>query len=211
MTDPNQRILDLIQYSVGRKRQTFGHGFESAYHDIAIGDIKYKGQRNVAKRIARMGYDFKGKTVLDIGCNIGGILHHLSQNIHRGIGIDSNAKCINAANAIRSANQQTSVDFFVFDVTKEPLATLEDFSIDPYDVILFLSMALWIKNWKDVVKWIHPRDLIYETNGNDLSQAGQVVFLKQRYFSVIQLTEQSDDDKRPGGKSKLRRMYLCRN
>ena len=206
-------VLKIIQNSVGRKWKTFGHGFEAAYHTIKLGDKVFQGQRDISKRLANVKYDFDNKVVFDIGCNIGGMLHSLSSNIKHGIGIDYNPKAINAANAIKEYNDVHNLDFYTFDLQKESLQTLKDFSNGrEVDICMVLAIALWVKNWKEVVKVCHEmsQTLLYESNGNEEFQNQQYEFLKFLYKDIELIADKSNDDNRKGGKAKMRKTFICK-
>jgi len=207
-----EEVLKLIQNSVGRKRKTFGHGFESAYHTIKLGDEIFEGQRDISKRLANVKYDFKDKVVLDVGCNIGGMLHSLSSDIKYGIGVDYNAKAIKAANAIKEYNDVNNLDFYTFDLQKENLQKLKGFRMaDQVDICMVLAIALWVKNWEEVVRVCHVISpaLLYESNGNDEFQNQQYEFLKSMYKDVKLIADKSEDDNRKGGKAKMRKTFIC--
>jgi len=205
-------VLKIIRHSVGRKRATFGHGFDAAYHSITINGKRFKGQREVSKRIESIPYDFSGKVVLDLGCNIGGMLHELS-GIRHGIGLDYNSKCINAANLIKTVNGATHLDFYTFDLQKEPLNLIDNFLIGyNVDVCFVLAIALWVSNWKSVVAYCHKTSpcLVYESNGKDDFQREQEDFLRRLYRSVDLLADKSFDDNRKGKGTKLRKLFMCK-
>ena len=207
-----KQVLNVIRYSVGRKRATFGHGFDSAYHSISICGEKTNGQREVSERIDNIPYDFKDKVVLDFGCNIGGMLHEL-KGIKKGIGFYYSSKCINAANLISSANESDNLSFYVLDLDNENIQIVNDFVLDNnVDICFVLAIALWVKKWKEVVLYcskVAP-SLVYEANGDDSFQQDQFVYLKTLYSNVTLLAEKSKDDNRGDTKSNQnRRLYLC--
>ena len=68
------------------------------YHSINLFNINIPGQRNPSQRlkIIKQSVDFKDKTVIDFGCNSGGMLLHLPE-IKRGFGYDFSKECIDTA------------------------------------------------------------------------------------------------------------------
>ena len=207
-----EEVLKIIQGSVGRKRKTFGHGFESAYHTIKLKDEVFEGQRDISKRLANVKYDFKDKVVLDVGCNIGGMLHSLASDIKYGIGVDYNVKAIEAANAIKEYNDVHNLDFYTFNLQKENLQKLKSFrNGDKIDICMVLAIALWVKNWKQVVEVCHETSpvLLYESNGNKEFQNQQYEFIKSIYKDVELIAGKSEDDNRKCGKAKMRKTYIC--
>ena len=122
-------------------RTTFG------YHSFNIYNINIPGQRNPIKRleIIRKHIDFKNKTVLDFGCNSGGMLLHLP-DIKKGIGYDFNNNCIIAANYINNILQYNNdLTFFVKDLNFMNFHEIKDIKVD---VLFLLALGSWIKNWE---------------------------------------------------------------
>jgi len=207
----SRKILNVVQYTKKSNSVYNGQPYESAYHSIQIMDQHFKGQRDVKKRLALMEeiIDFKQKNILDIGCNIGGMLHDLRNKISYGVGIDKDYKCINAANLIKQCNHSNNLSFFVFDCQKEPLALIDDFFMEyKIDICFLLSMAMWINNWQDMIKFCHEKSdtLLYESNGKIKFQNIQYKYLCSTYNKVTCLSTQSMDDP----KQKKRKLYLCR-
>jgi SAM-dependent methyltransferase len=208
-------ILEVIQYSVGRKRRSFGHGYEAAYHSIRLGDKEIKGQREISKRFDNLDFDFKDKTVLDLGCSTGGMLHYLAGQIKSGIGMDYNSKCINAANLISRFNGTAALSFYTFNLDKDPLNLIKDFVVtDHVDICFVLSIALWVKKWKEVVQECHKLSecLLYEAHGKEDFKKEQIDYLKTLYPNVILVAAQAlDDYESVNSKGKLNRMtFLCK-
>jgi SAM-dependent methyltransferase len=208
-----QAVLDILQYSIGKKRKTFGHGFDAAYHTVELGGVEYEGQRDVNTRLDNLkDYDFEDKVVMDLGCNSGGMLLKLHDKIDMGIGVDYNAKVINAANAIKAYENIDNVHFYTFDLAREPLHMLNKLSLHRKpDVFLILAVALWIPNWKELVQLAAAldSDLIYESNGKPAHQEEQEEYLKTLYKNVNKVADESNDDNRPGSGAKLRKLFIC--
>jgi len=211
MKDP-QAVLNILNYSIGAKRKTFGHSFEAAYHTVKLGDEIFKGQRDIPTRLAHINFDFKDKVVMDLGCNAGGMLHELSSSIKMGIGVDYSAKVINGANAIKAYNGLNNLSFYTFNLDKEPLKLLTNFAYgEKIDVCFVLAIALWIKKWKEIVQYCHTVSdtLIYESNGNEDYQQEQEAFLKTLFTNVKMLADRSDDDNRGNAGRLLRKLFIC--
>lgn len=185
-----------------------GTKFVAGYQSHKIGDYFLVGQRDLGKRLAKVPYDFTNKTVLDIGTNQGGMLLELADKIACGIGIDYDAKLVNAANRLKSCVHANNIDFYVFDLDKEPLPHINNFlKSDRVDICFFLSMCCWVKNWKQVIEYAcQTADaLLFETNGSDELEKEEIAFIHQKYQRVILVSETSEDDKI----QKKRKMFLC--
>jgi len=207
--ESQQKILNMISYAKNPKVSYGGTKYEYGYHSLDIGELLIKGQRNITKRISLIPYNFKNKTVLDIGCGPGGMLHALSNVINYGVGIDRDYKQINVANAVKDINSEYLLHFYVMDLINEPLTLIQDFLMvyKKVDVCFFLSLAKWISNWTEVLKYCKSisNTLIFESNGKDQQQQKQENFIKKVYNNVKLISKTSDDDP----KQKNRRLYIC--
>ena len=206
-------VINVIQYAVGKKRHTFGHGFEAAYHTTKIGGKEFEGQRDISKRYDNIDYDFNGKVVVDFGCNMGGMLHHIADKIEYGVGVDYHSKVINAANMINAANNVHNIDFYTFNLDSEDVNMLDNYILGKkVDLCFVLAIALWIKNWKSVINYCYKisETLIYESNGKDDFQSEQERYIRALYPSVELLAEESLDDNRPDAVAKKRMLFICR-
>lgn len=192
-----EKVLRVSNYAKDPTKSYGGKSFYSGYHDLKLKGNVYKGQRDNSVRLSNIKYDFKDKVVLDIGCNSGGILHELAPIIKYGVGIDSNYNYINLANLIKDCNQTYNVNFYTFNLDKQNISNISDLVLkDKIDVCFFLSMAKWVKNWIEVVKYcslISPV-LFFETNGSRKEQNTQEKVVRQYYPNTIIVYKQSLDD-----------------
>jgi Ser/Thr protein kinase RdoA (MazF antagonist) len=201
-------VLHVLDYTKSNKAWFDGHELYAGYHSVSIQGEKFKGQRDPELRLAKLDYDFRGKRVLDIGCSNGGLLHALAPTIAFGVGVDVNARCINAANALKAVNRTDNVHFFTFDLDKEELSILGHFVLgEPVDICLFLNLSLWIKRWKEAFEACarQTRTLLFEAHGNEKQQQEQLAFVRTVYGDVRLVSEQSDDDPTYS----KRKTYLC--
>lgn len=208
-----ESVLKVVNYALGKKRQTFGHGFESAYHSTKIGSKEFKGQRDISKRYENIDYDFTGKVAIDFGCNMGGMLHYISDKLEYGVGLDYNSKVINAANMLSAANNIHNINYYTFNFDSEDVNMVDNFVLNKkVDVCFVLAIALWVKKWEKVVKYCYKTSptLIYESNGSDHFQNRQKEFLKSLYDSVELLADKSLDDNRKDSQSKKRMLFICK-
>jgi SAM-dependent methyltransferase len=161
-------------------------------------------------RLEDIPFSFDNLSVLDIGCNQGGMLYELSNRIKFGVGVDYDSRMINVANKMKSHCKLNNLDYFVFDLEKENLDYLSDFlPEDKVDVVFLLSICMWIENWREVVAKIPTisRKLIFESNGKPEQQQEQIDELKKHYKTVQLIREKSTDD--PSQKN--RQLFYCTN
>lgn len=192
-----RQIRNLLNYTKMSGAPYSAHRFPAGYHTIEIGGRRLEGQRQPTKRLTLVPFDFRGKTVLDIGSNQGGMLFEICGMLKEGIGIDSDSRMVNAANRIGAVRQAENVHFFVFDLEKEPLDLILDFLPEEHvDVVFLLAVCAWLKNWRDVIDFAASIStaMVFETTGTDEQQADQERYLRRLYRNVQLLAGRSDDD-----------------
>lgn len=204
------KIMNLLVYTKQRNVSYSGEGFDTGYHTFEIDGHQFKGQRNPKQRLAAVPFSFDNLSVLDIGCNQGGMLYELSSKIKFGVGIDYDSRMVNAANKIKSHTKRNNLDYYVFDLENENLEYITDFlPEEKVDVVFLLSICKWIKNWKEVIDFIPTisQKLIFESNGSSIQQLEQLNHLKNLYKNIQLIREKSTDD--PSQKN--RHLYYCTN
>lgn len=202
------RVRNLIEYTKVSGSRYAADRFPAGYHTLRLDGVEIAGQRDPAMRLQPVVDRLQAKCVLDIGCNQGGMLFALRDNITRGVGVDYDPRLVNAANRIRTLVQASHLDFYVFDLTRDPLPLLDDLLPDGrVDVVFMLSVAMWIPNWREVVEHVTTISdaMLFESNGTDEEQTEQESYLRARYRAVELLTEESNDD--PG--QKRRRLFYA--
>ena len=199
------RVLHKVQ----RREEAYdGSRYLVGYHSHELRGIKFRGQRECAERLRNVPFNFDGRTVLDLGCNSGGMLHALSGRIRRGIGFDVNPDCVNAAHAVLQLNGIGNLDFFTFDLDREPLQDIRDMCLlDRVDICLLLSVCMWLRKWKSVLRFAAESAdaLLFESNGSEQEQESQVEQLRYLYASVRLVEDHSPDDLLQS----KRATYLC--
>ena len=171
--------------------------FPAAYHTINVNGRQVPGQRDPSKRLASVPIDFRGQTVLDLGCNQGGMLHEIRSLIKWGVGIDYDPHMINAANRIKSVNASDNITFYILDLQNDPLELISDFMPDrKADICFLMSVCMWLKNWQQVIDFAHSKSnsMLFETNGSPQQQNEQINYLRAKYSVVNMLSAISDDD-----------------
>ena len=73
---------------------------------------------------------------------------------------------------------------------------LNNFADERIDVIFLLSVCMWVKDWKSLVRWVYENSnhCLFETNGKKEQQKEQIDFLKSLYKDVTITHETSEDD-----------------
>lgn len=203
------QVRNLLSYSTLSGKLYAGDKFPGGYQTISILGTSLLGQRDPVKRLSYVPLDFTGKRILDIGCNQGGMLLSINEQAKWCVGLDYDQRLINAANKVRSVRGSANVDFFAFDVEKEPIDLICDFLPESkVDIVFLLAMCMWIKNWKELITFcssISPL-MLFESNGSDIQQSEQVEFLGKVFDEVSILNHESNDDQLHSD----RKLYLAR-
>jgi len=152
---------------------------EYGYHSFNIGDIDIVGQRNPKRRIEEFNkhYDFTGKNILDLGCNVGGMLFHIPE-MNKAVGVDFDPLVINAAKNISKILDMENTNFIQFDFDTDDYDLLRSqINISP-DIIFLLSMGVWVKQRWKLYDFALTFDcpIILETNNE------KVNFIELSYF-----------------------------
>lgn len=201
-----RQIRNVLNFTKTSNSNYSAQQFPAAYHTININGHRVVGQRDPAKRLALVPIDFRGKTVLDLGCNQGGMIHQLADQVRWAVGIDYDSRMINAATRVKNATGANNTSFYVLDLQKGPLELISDFMPEEkVDVCFLLSVCMWLDNWKDVIDFAQTksRAMLFETNGSALQQQEQLEYLRTKYRGVNALSETSEDDP----SQKLRKLF----
>ena len=189
------RIFNIINFAKDTYSSDFS--FEAGYQSIKIGGRKFNGRRDPSVRISALNLDFRGKSVLDIGCNQGGILFDIANDIKCGIGVDYEPRMVNICNALKRVNDKNNLDFFVFDIENDPLTLLRDFiPTKKIDVIFLMAVCQHIMNWKSLIEFTASQSeiLVFESNGTEEQQDEQIKFVNSCFAYSREIYSVSHDD-----------------
>ena len=192
-----QKIKDLLSQTVGKahyngwnNRTTYG------YHSYNIGSINIQGQRNPRKRISAFEKYVKleEKTVVDFGCNVGSMLHHIP-GIKKGIGLDFDKDCIFAASEISKILNLNNLNFLQHDFDKDSYKSLLKVLPEIIDVSLLLSLGSWVASWRDLYSICldKSKTIILEIN-NMQEGKSQLDFFESANKEIKEVKEASRDD-----------------
>lgn len=204
------KLMNLLNYTKKSEVSYSAGDFDAGYHGFEIDGHTFKGQRNPMLRFKDLPFSFDGLSVLDVGCNQGGMLYSIADKIKFGVGVDYDSRMINVANKIKSHKKNSHLDYYVFNLESEDLNYIHDFlPEDNVDVVLLLSVCMWISNWKELITFLETiaEKMVFESNGSPEQQDEQKKYLKTVYKNVQLIHDKSDDDP----SQKLRKLYFCYN
>jgi SAM-dependent methyltransferase len=197
-------IIDKIENKIKETtKRTFYNGWNnsryqlSGYHSLNIHNININGQRRPKLRIKQITnyYDFENKIVLDLGCNIGGMLLHLPK-IKKGIGIDFDELCIKCGNYITDILKFNDLSFYKYDLNNFLIKEfINSLNIEKIDIIFLLSLGSWIKNWKKLyIDCIYYSNYILLETNNDIEGKEQLELFDKFNCNINMISENSYDD-----------------
>ena len=195
ISDPLISILkDKLKKTTGN---TFYNGWnnrlEHGYHSFNLWNFRTQGQRNPLKRIEKMAryYNFQGKSVLDLGCNTGGMILHL-HDIKSAIGVDFDPACIDFASYLsKKLMTDISYDFKVRDLNEYDLSDIPN-----VDVAFILSLGSWVKDWRGLYERVCQKasSIFLETNNAQEGAEQLAFFMKKDGVKITNVSTCSDDD-----------------
>lgn len=133
-----KRLINLINTyaAYGSKEESYQ----------AVEELNVPGQRNMEHRLEIMGIDdidFKGKTVLDLGCTAGIFCHDaLKRGAKRVVGIDLWNELLEGQRELANYLGHWNIDFYRLDLRNEPCKNIKEITgMNSFDIIYFLSMV----------------------------------------------------------------------
>lgn len=166
------------------------------YHSYDLPDIKIKGQRTPSIRLEkfRKFFNFTGKKVIDFGCNVGAMLHHLEE-IEVGLGFDYDLTCIESAKNISNILGRKNLTFVRHDFDRDGYGALSKSITFKPDVIFLLSIGSWVSSWSQLYEMSYSFHcpIFLETNNKSVG-VPQLEFFRKKYLSINLVSENSDDD-----------------
>lgn len=125
------------------------------------------------------------------------MLFEVQDRIKSGIGLDYHSVLINIANKIKNRLDCKNLEFYSFDIEKEPFDIIECYLDYSIDIVFLLSVCMWVKNWRELIKHCSEisKNILFETNGTDLQQKEQFECLSELYKTTL-INDKSLDDPR---------------
>jgi len=207
----------IIKEILATRNYTMYNGWGNArtdygYHSFNLPNVSIKGQRTPSKRLAefKKHINFDDKIVVDIGCNVGGMLHHLPE-VRKGYGFDYDAKCVIAANNIAKILDRNNEEFFQYDFDQRPHNDTLNIIKEKIDVVFLLSVGKWISSHKELYKFFIEQgaDIILELNNNRKDQSQLDVFREHGLDPQLIISGSPDDNTKDN--KNYRATYLIKN
>jgi len=156
-----------------------------AYYSIDISGINFPGERPWIIRWERIrrSLDFKGKRLLELGCNMGLLsIHAKLSGAAACLGIDIDKEILRAAELASRA--------FGTDVVYRQLDLADSFpweeELSGFDVVSALSVLHWVKDKKRVWSFIaQHKEVLYE--GHESEHEAEVELRQAGFTHIVRL------------------------
>jgi 2-polyprenyl-3-methyl-5-hydroxy-6-metoxy-1,4-benzoquinol methylase len=196
-------IQEGAQFPYG-KRETQYQAYE------LDGAVIGGGRDSCRNRLAEMNLPagfFEGKSILDLGCNIGGFCF-LARELGAvyALGIDMNDESVEGAKYLRDYHGIQQTDFFTSDLEARNLAALIEAVSrrSRFDVVLAFSIVQHLKNqdaFLDFLSRLAAGHVVFEGHANETENT-YLGKLRRRFSEVEFRGFSSDRNRRP--------LFLCR-
>jgi len=164
-----------------------------------ISAVNLQGRRNTEERIIKLGLDeidFKGKTVLDIGCSAGVFCHYAyDKGAKKVVGLDLPERA-KIASELAYYLGYFNNDYYGVNLKKETYESLsKKIGIDKFDIVLFLSMSYHV-GYPDYIYKFCKELLVYEGNARD-NDKECMIKIAEDFDKIIKKGHTTDLSKRP--------------
>jgi len=184
------KTVGVKRYNGWDNRTTYG------YHSYKIGEVNIPGQRQPKIRLDgfKKYIEFADKVVIDFGCNVGAMLHHLPE-IKLGVGFDYDENCINSANNIAKLINKDNLSYHTHDFDKDGYDNLLNKITEKPNIILLLSLGSWVSTWRELYSLALEYDaqIILEINNEDEGKSQLDFFTNKGYEPKMIVNNSSDD------------------
>jgi hypothetical protein len=178
-------------WSIASCSKASAPGVEIAYYTIDIGGINFPGERPWILRweCIRKNVDFKGKRLLELGCNMGLLsIHAKLSGAAFCLGVDVDKDILLAANLASRA--------FGTEVTHRQLDLGDSFrweeELNGFDIVSALSVLHWIEDKGRVWSFISKhREVLYEGHESEQEAEGNLRKAGFTHIVSIGITERN--------------------
>jgi len=161
-------------WSIASRSDASAPGADIAYYSIDIAGINFPGERPWILRWERIrkSVDFKGKRLLELGCNMGLLsIHAKLSGAESCLGIDVDKDVLHAAGLAARAFG-TDVDYRQYNLAD---SFPWEGELSGFDIVSALSVLHWIEDKQRVWSFISKhKELLYEGHESDAEAEGNL-------------------------------------
>ena len=208
--------LEEIKKLEERVKELSTRGSDGMYESIKV-DSNYtiQGSRylDIRKNLIKMDQFVKGKSVIDFGCNIGGICIDAKRlGSATTIGVDISSSFIKeAVNLVSLLNLDIKHMAINLDEPQSLETIMNSFSIRSFDVVFILSLWRHMSNFEKFARELNPlinEILVFE--GHPIGDEKDICFkMLKEYFTFKEITYLGEADNCIG-KPTGRPLFICR-
>jgi len=186
--DDDLKVLEQA-WQIGRRSNANSPGREIAYYSLDLAEFHFHGERpwlfrwhEISKRV-----DFKGKRVLELGCNLGLFSDFARRSgALKCVGVDRDGEILEGARLVSKAlhvdNEFYQVDFDSDDAWEDKLRG--------FDLVIALSIVNWLRNKNRFLSFLGEHaELLYEGHDSLDVEFGRLRFAGFNKIELIMLTE----------------------
>lgn len=182
--DPNLEMLAKA-WGIAALSKASSPGVNVNYYSIDIGGINFPGERPWILRWERIrkNVDFRGKRVLELGCNMALLsIHAKLSGAAACLGVDEDKEIVEAADLASRA--------FGTDVVCRQLDLGDSFpweeDLKGFDIVSALSVLHWIENKERVWSFIAKhKEVLYE--GHESEQEAELSLRRAGFTHIVRL------------------------
>lgn len=201
------RVTLLLSKVESRQKKYSNDSFPAGSYSLYLNNFKLEGRRDPDNLLKTIIEKIKGKRVLDIGCEQGGVLIYLRECIEWGVGLDPEVKLIESANILKESLKSKTINFEYFDYNRESHLISTDVFPDKKNPNLVLILS---KNWKhdkriNILKWAASigSDILIELEGSITSIKKEKDFLNSNYKEVSAISTSGLENKITGRRTRI--------
>jgi hypothetical protein len=182
--DPNLEVLAKA-WCLASRAHASAPGVDIGYYSIDIAGVNFPGERPWVLRWERIrkDIDFKGKRLLELGCNMGLLsIHAKLSGAAACLGIDVDKEILEAAD-LASRAFEVEVDHRLLDL--DDVYPWEE-ELKGFDIVSALSVLHWVKDKKRVWSFIaQHKEVLYE--GHESEHEAEVELRQAGFTHIVRL------------------------
>jgi serine/threonine protein kinase len=175
-------------WSLAAQSNANSPGETIAYYSLCLDGFGFLGERSWESRWKAIKdiIPFKGKRVLELGCNIGLFSTFIRlQGAEKCVGLDIDKDIIKSARLVASAFDVDNV-YAVENLDEESWSE----KYQDFDLVIALSVLNWLKNKKEFLKFLSKyRELIYEGHDSFQVEYDRLIACGYDLIQIISVSE----------------------
>lgn len=132
--------MKQISKELEQKIRTQGQGDRTVQYQ-SIGNLKGRRDMKHRAKVMQLPTDLEGKSVLDIGCNLGAVCIEMAErNAGRVVGIDIHQKTIDIAKEYAAHIEKTNIEYYCANIDDGLESLKKKIGDQKFDIVCVLSV-----------------------------------------------------------------------